>query len=626
MADDRLLEAAIEYATFDGWAVFPTHHIEAGGVCSCRTACKSPGKHPRTPNGLQDATTDRDQIERWWGLWPDANIGVRTGRISNLLVLDVDNKNSVDIGGGVLISEGVDTLSKLQEENGPLPGTLTQETGSGGTHYLFGYPDEADVEYRNRASFLPSLDVRGEGGYIIVPPSNHKSGNRYRWLNENHVLRAPDWLLKLIREPATTHGHVLTEEPIREGSRNQELTRIAGHYRGVYCHDETDLFDLLMEQNQRRVFPPLEADEVRRIARSVARLSCNELTAILSLPSGAVSVSVIPPIAEGADTLPTIGEFMAEVIPTPVPLVEGLIDGGSGVIIGGRPNVGKSWLVFDLALSVASGSPYLAHFPTQQGSVLVLDEEGSRWGDQRRIHMLAAAKRLDLSDLPVRIGIGRGLKLDTELGRTTIRRMLERYRPDLVIYDSLIRAHSGNENDSAEMSAFFDNAKQLMQTYGTAFVFTHHVHKPSLLDSDNPADWLRGSSEINAWPDTALVIEPGSTSEELKVHHAKSRDHRRLDSFLVRLLVEPEDGRASVSWTGDVERQDRSSEGQIQAIKAVLATGDASLAEISVALARSPETVRQYLKVLKDSGQIEQRVPAVGKPMVYRLKGGDGVT
>lgn len=606
------LDWALSYAS-RGWKVFPTHHM-VGMTCSCQTACASPGKHPRTPHGALDATTDERQIREWWSRWPEANIAVATGKESGLLVLDVDNTRSVDVGGGVLISEGENSLRTLAELYEPLPETLQQQTGSGGRHFFFRYPEEG--HYRNRARVLPSIDVRADGGYVIVPPSNHKSGASYQWLNDAPLADPPGWLLDLLRQQASPVEPEAGETKILPGSRNTWLTSLAGRLREKYCLDEADLFGILMVRNQLHCAPPLPAQEVRLIARSVARYPCSEPAPVLALPEEAVVYPVIQP---GADLAPDLASFLAQPVPAPEPLVTGLFDRGTGIVIGGRPNVGKSWLVFDLALAVASGTPWLGR-ETVPARVLIVDEEGSPWATQSRLARLLAGRGL-APDLPVWIVIGRRLRLDDETGLTTFRRLLERYRPDLVIYDSLVRAHRGDENAAPDMAEFFDLAKQLMTTYETAFLFTHHVRKPSLLDAEHPADWLRGSSEINAWPDAVLVLSEGEEPGLIRVDHAKARDHERVPSMTVRLAVTGTDARLEV--VGEITRGPWGAASMQQAVldavaRLVLDGREATVATVAAELSRSPDTVRGYLKMLVERGHLVQHTRP-GKQSCYLL-------
>lgn len=161
-----LHESAIRYAA-QGWPVLPLHHpIE--GACSCGNPdCSSPGKHPRTEHGLSDATTDPEAITRWWAEDPNANIGVRTGHVSGMVVLDIDAKNG-----------GLESWRDLQDFNGRVD-TLTSHTGGGGLHLFFEAPTE-DLKSTS-SQIAPGVDTKAEGGYVVMPPSLHISGKRYRW-------------------------------------------------------------------------------------------------------------------------------------------------------------------------------------------------------------------------------------------------------------------------------------------------------------------------------------------------------------------------------------------------------------------------------------------------------------
>jgi hypothetical protein len=147
-----IMAAALRYAE-KGWPVFP---------CSV-------DKKPRVSDWPHKATVDAEQITAWWRKWPDASIGCPTGPGGNgCFVLDVD------------LPDGPATLARLEAEHGPLPATLRQRTGSGGLQLFFIYPESGEI--RNSAGKIgPGLDIRGAGGYVILPPSNHPSGGQYKW-------------------------------------------------------------------------------------------------------------------------------------------------------------------------------------------------------------------------------------------------------------------------------------------------------------------------------------------------------------------------------------------------------------------------------------------------------------
>ena len=158
-----------------GLSVLPMHSAPRGR-CTCPegNACARPGKHPITRHGVNDATTDDEQIVKWWTEHPDANIGIAAGRESGILVLDIDPRNG-----------GTETLQRLEKELGPLPETVTSNTGGGGEHRIFKYPD-FPVRKDSAGKLLgPGVDVLSDGCIMVAPPSRHLSGNRYGGRKEN---------------------------------------------------------------------------------------------------------------------------------------------------------------------------------------------------------------------------------------------------------------------------------------------------------------------------------------------------------------------------------------------------------------------------------------------------------
>jgi hypothetical protein len=184
-------EAALGYA-HRGWRVFPLHGI-VNGACTCgRADCTSAGKHPLVRRGLYEATTDPSQIQSWWRRWRSANVGIATGAVSGIVVIDVD------------LPTALESLGRLIEAE--LPTSLTGFTGGGGVHLIYGSNDETLGNSAGRLpgldGELPGIDLRGNGGYIVAPPSVHRSGGRYEWLDANRsVAAAPGWL----KQPERTY-------------------------------------------------------------------------------------------------------------------------------------------------------------------------------------------------------------------------------------------------------------------------------------------------------------------------------------------------------------------------------------------------------------------------------------
>jgi len=164
MTASSLLEASLQYVG-RGWAVFPLHSVQ-DGRCTCGRDCgKNAGKHPRVKGGFKVATTDAGQIEAWWQQWPNANIGIATGAFSGLVVIDIDG------------ASGLATLRVLVDRYGTLPRTAIVKTARG-WHLYFAMPKTCATI---PCSTGDGLDVRGDGGYAVAPPSLHVTGHVYKW-------------------------------------------------------------------------------------------------------------------------------------------------------------------------------------------------------------------------------------------------------------------------------------------------------------------------------------------------------------------------------------------------------------------------------------------------------------
>lgn len=204
MSEQTYLDSILALST--SWRVFP-----------CRD------KKPLTPHGLKDATQDQNQIRDWWTRWPDAQIGVPVGENTDSFVLDID------------LPDGPASLAALEAEHGPLPATWTATTPSGGTHLHFALP--AGVALKNSAGRLgKDLDIRTEGGYVIVAPTPG-----YVWTSgKTPRANAPEWLLKLLSPPQA----VTYQPPVKSGSTtpygrsalNSECARVALAPEGTRNH------------------------------------------------------------------------------------------------------------------------------------------------------------------------------------------------------------------------------------------------------------------------------------------------------------------------------------------------------------------------------------------------------
>ena len=251
---EETLDAALAYAA-RGWHVFPVKGDKA----------------PRTLHGLKDASTEDAQIRRWWSQWPDAGVAIRTGAVSGLVVLDVDP----DRGGD-------DALHEYERERGVLPMTPRVKTPSGGAHFYFRHPGGRVPNSTDQLG--QGLDVRGDGGYVVAPPSRLRSGRYDFDLDPDEHELAQVALAGAERRNGHARARPVSEwrqlaaEGVPAGKRNDRAARLAGHLlaRDV---DPYVVLELLAAWDAQRNRPPLGRGEIARVVDSIAAREAAKWTA-----------------------------------------------------------------------------------------------------------------------------------------------------------------------------------------------------------------------------------------------------------------------------------------------------------------------------------------------------------
>jgi Bifunctional DNA primase/polymerase, N-terminal/Primase C terminal 1 (PriCT-1) len=226
--------------------------------------CRPRDKRPAVRNGVHEGTTDQGLIREWWQCNPEYNIGVVTGAISGIFVVDLDG------------SSAHSALAKLEFEYGELPHTIEVITARG-RHKYFHWPARP---LRNSTSKIgPGIDIKADGGYVLAPPSVHPSGRRYCWLvnGAREFAPAPEWLLDQAQAAATTtgtctpasHWQRLLANPIIEGTRDNSLAKLAGYLLRHRIDPQLTL-ELLQSVNITHCTPALSSEDVTRIVNSIA--------------------------------------------------------------------------------------------------------------------------------------------------------------------------------------------------------------------------------------------------------------------------------------------------------------------------------------------------------------------
>lgn len=426
------------------------------------------------------ATTEENMLVGWWDTMPEANIAIACGKRSGIVVLDVD------AGHG-----GYESLTVLFEKFGPLPTTPVSKTGSGGEHIFFKHPG---IEIRNSAGKLgKGLDIRGDGGYVVAPPSVHPNGNVYEWEvrpSETPLADMPEWMIELLREKNPQPQAKTESEEIIMGERNNYLTQLAGSMRRK-GFTEDGIFAALQVQNRQKCSPPLADGELWQISRSVSRYEPQDEPQVETLVP--VSIHVMDELeadikAREKDPRDVWGIHYAWDY---ISLITGGKQLGELIIVGGEPGVGKSWWAHQDALFTAIGNPSKK---IPETPVLIWSGEMKRKQVYRRfLEMLGVNKRKMLTgemtqedwqlfnDAKAIIQASPIYVEDKPLDLKNVRNFLSRQvdafgiKQAVFDYDWLINAPGGNEIEKSQnISREF---KQITQELNLSVILISSVNK-----------------------------------------------------------------------------------------------------------------------------------------------------
>lgn len=260
-----------------------------------------------------------------------------------------------------------------------------------------------------------------------------------------------------------------------------------------------------------------------------------------------------------------ISELMDKEFPDTEWVIEKLIPAESITAISGSPATYKTWIILHLALEIAQGGVLFDNFSANQGGVLIIDEENGERLTQKRFDKLE--KEIDL---PIFFLALSGFKLSEESVKTIVE-FCKQNAVKVIIFDSLIRIHSEDENDAAKMAKVFSFLKQLNK-HGLTVIFTHHNRKQSGF-AKNPSQDMRGSSDILASLDCHLAV--ARDKECITITQTKLRQEQEIQPFKIGVINE-EDGFRFEYW-GEVEEAQNKKGNTNEAIKNILSQEDRTM-------------------------------------------------
>lgn len=436
----------------------------------------------------------------WQKSFHDCQWGIVTGKVSGILVLDIDGE------------EGRESVSKLTNE---MPVTWTTKTRKG-WHYYFKWEDRYGEFPTTKVRVFPGVDTRGNGGYVVaydfVPghsPADVELAPAPSWLvdalagtgkQEDKGYR-PGWILEALSnvDPGDAgRGRTATFTRIigrlnRDGWAEEDIFALLKPHADDFGYDLKKLYETILDMCHRY--------SEQSKAKEYVGISASSL---LSGKSSGITWCVAPLLPK-----------------------EGI------GILAGAPGHGKSWMMLDIATDVSMGRPWLGKFEVASGRVMYVDEESSKNLLSYRLRKLLNFKQIDPESLRVDFYIGEGLSLSDPSSVDQFRMKVDTAKPSLIIMDSLIRMHRAAENDATALAQTFGVVKKITRDFGCAVLFADHLRKPSPF-SQSPDQEFRGSTEKLAAIDCGLIIH--RVGENLLLEQAKARYTEPVKSFEFKIV------------------------------------------------------------------------------------------
>lgn len=552
---NELLNAALRYAE-RGWHILPCHTPNASGVCSCQAGkeCDSAGKHPRIA-WKGNTSTDPDVIKGWWKRWPTANVGIATGEQSGIIVLDVDGE------------EGSQTIEhKGGTEAGP------RQTTGRGEHRFLQHPGFRTKNFVKR----DGLDLRGDGGLVIVAPSLHPSGNRYTWIDGTETLDpppAPDWFLEMIeteeeeieppRKVAPDQGigprhlayagvafenELIKLSQCANGTRNKQLNESAlklGHIVGAGWLQDSVVEYALLNTAMQIGLPKHEAQATIRSGMDAGR---KEPTVLEDRPidSGdpalGLKISDKRKISKGEQAVEAsevhwmerivdAADYPGKTFDPLVWSVPGLLPEGC-FLFAGAPKTGKSWVALQIALAVATGGLLFGKIQCEQADVLYLDLESNQRRMKSRLSaMVGEDEWPSRGTLMITNDADRLPDLVDRLDEWMVRKP----RTRLIVIDIFENIRPDDSNvKNVNLYRLDYNSIRLLTRWADAYHVTilmlHHTNK--MHSPDNQFNKISGSTGLTGATSGAWVM--GGTEKDEYVLKVQGRDLESSDDLFLK--------------------------------------------------------------------------------------------
>jgi hypothetical protein len=444
-----------------------------------------------------------DEISVWWRKWPDANVGIVTGTISGLIAIDLDTL------------EAKDKLKQL------VPGfdfaTVPRSRTGKGWQLFFQHPD---VSIPNRAGIIPGLDVRGDGGYVVAPPSIHPNGKTYKWevpIN-GELPKLPVELYRLISSLAPNASDPFREKfntaqalaGVPEGQRDESIFKLACKLR--HADVPQGMAETLVLEAARNCHPPFpENTALEKVQRAYSRYDPRAEIEKANSGKGFLLVDA--------------KDLVASAEPEAEWLWEGILPSGGLSLLVAKPKVGKTTFAFRLVLAVTSGTEFLGR-STRQGKVIYLALEEKRSEIRKKLKALAVTPE----------GLSFHFGSAPEKAIQEVQALVRDKKPKLLVVDVLQKfCRIKDLNDYAQVTNSLEPLMAIAREENCHILLTHHAGKADRQDGDD----ILGSTALLGGVDTSI--------------HIKKREQRRTFFTIQRYGEDTPETVIELTTDGDLE-------------------------------------------------------------------------
>jgi len=478
----------------------------------------------------QDRPATIDEIKEWWKQFPNANPALITGKVSGVVALDIDKKHGR-------------TSKEFQ-----IPPTACAKSGNGGEHFFFKYPN-TPIKTSSAISG-PGVDIRGDGGYVLLDPSVNKTGGKYEWLipleNKDDLAEMPDWLLnKMTSEESQNKKWLSGKDGVSEGQRNDTAASMTGK---ILSSTDPRLWEsigweqLKIWNNKNN--PPLSEKEIRSVWESIKN------------QHGKNNQSHQKIKEKNANSKAVTRRF-SDIQSVPISwLWKGRMALGKLTMIVGDPGLGKSLVTIALATHISRGSPFpVDGFKPPLGDVILLSAEDdpadtikprleAMGADCAHVHIMEAVQEISTEGETTQhiFSFKRDIKALEDL-------LLSMPNCHLVIIDPVSAYLDGTDsNKNSDIRGLFTPLTELASRHKIAIVLVSHLNKNS---GENALYRTTGSLAFIATVRSAYLVTKDKNNPERRLLMPLKNNIAKDNTGLAYSILEAENNQPIIAWESE---------------------------------------------------------------------------